>query len=63
LHILLFNLACAYYLERAGWLQVLLGMLTQMSAEVSFPSYNIVLGFWATFCSFSKSGRATFGWK
>jgi hypothetical protein len=32
-----------------------------VSASVAFPSYNIALGFWGAYCSFSKHGRATFG--
>jgi len=37
------------------------GMLTQVSSDNSFPSYNVVLGFWGAYCAFSKHGRATFG--
>ena len=36
-------------------------MLTQVSSNHSFPSYNVVLGFWGAYCAFSKHGRATFG--
>lgn len=36
-------------------------MLTQISSAHSFPSYNVVLGFWGAYCAFSKHGRATFG--
>lgn len=32
-----------------------------MSSKVSFPSYNIALGFWGLYSAFSKQGRATFG--
>lgn len=35
-------------------------MLTQIG-RFAFPSYNIVLGFWAVYSSFSRHGRATFG--
>ena len=35
--------------------------MTQVSSNYSFPSYNIVLGFWGAYCAFSKHGRATFG--
>lgn len=49
------------YMERTAWLQVFLGMLTQLSAEYSLPSYNVVLGFWGVYCVHSKHGRATFG--
>ena len=48
-------------LERSSWLLVLVGMLTQVSAEHAFPSYNVVIGFWGTYCAFGKHGRATFG--
>jgi hypothetical protein len=46
--------------ERTGWILVLWGMLTQVS-NFGFPSYNVALGFWGTYCAFSKHGRATFG--
>jgi hypothetical protein len=46
-------LVCVWY--------VLQGMLTQISSANSFPSYNVVLGFWGAYCAFSKHGRATFG--
>ena len=36
-------------LERCGWLICFLSMLTQTSAIISFPSYNILLGFWAAY--------------
>jgi len=36
-------------------------MLTQISSNQSFPSYNAVLGFWGAYCAFSQHGRATFG--
>ncbi len=48
-------------LERIGWIICLIGMVTQMNADYAFPSYNILLGFWAVYCSFSKNGRAIFG--
>lgn len=51
----------ALHLERASWCQVLLGMLTQLSSNYTFPSYNVVLGFWGAYCAFGKHGRATFG--
>lgn len=51
----------ASQLERCGWLICFLSMLTQVSALKSFPAYNIVLGFWAAFCSFTRNGRALFG--
>ena len=51
----------ATLLERASWILVFFGLLTQISSERSFPSYNVVLGFWGAYCSFSKHGRATFG--
>ena len=35
--------------------------MTQISSAHSFPSYNVVLGFWGAYCAFSKNGRATFG--
>ena len=48
-------------LERTSWLLVFTGMLTQVSAEYAFPSYNVVIGFWGAYCAFGKHGRATFG--
>jgi hypothetical protein len=51
----------AYQLERASWALVGISMLTQVSSKVSFPSYNIALGFWGLYSAFSKQGRATFG--
>ena len=49
------------YLERTSWSLVFFGLLTQVSSEFAFPSYNIILGFWGAYCSFSRHGRATFG--
>lgn len=54
-------LARGSQLERCGWLICFLGMLTQISASPSFPAYNVVLGFWASYCSFTRNGRALFG--
>ncbi|KAJ1444088.1 hypothetical protein B484DRAFT_389048, partial [Ochromonadaceae sp. CCMP2298] len=48
-------------LERASWFIVLLGMLSEISTDHAFPSYNIALGFWGAYSAFSKHGRATFG--
>lgn len=48
------------YLERASWSLVFFGLLTQVSSEFAFPSYNVVLGFWGAYCSFARHGRATF---
>jgi len=48
-------------LERASWFLTLFGMMTQLSSEVAFPSYNVALGFWGAYCSYSRNGRATFG--
>jgi len=48
-------------LERASWFLVIIGMLTEISSEYAFPSYNVALGFWGAYSSFSKHGRATFG--
>lgn len=31
-------------IERLGWAMVVLGMLSQLSAENALPTYNIVLG-------------------
>ncbi len=39
----------ASQLERIGWIICFFGMLTQVSAYTSFPSYNVVLGFWAVY--------------
>ena len=47
-------------LERSSWLLVFVGMLTQVSAEYAFPSYNVVIGFWGAYCAFGRHGRATF---
>ena len=47
--------------ERCSWILVFFGMMTQISTEYAFPSYNVVLGFWGAHCSFVKHGRATFG--
>ena len=55
-------LSRASQLERMAWGILFLSMLTTVSSEQSFPPYNIVLGFWAAFCSFTKNGRATFGY-
>lgn len=49
------------YLERSSWSLVFFGLLTQVSSEFAFPSYNVILGFWGAYCSFSRHGRATFG--
>lgn len=48
-------------LERSSWLLVFAAMMTQVSAEYAFPSYNVILGFWGAYCAFGKHGRATFG--
>lgn len=48
-------------LERVSWILVFLGMMTQISTEYAFPSYNVTLGFWGTYCAFGRHGRATFG--
>ena len=48
-------------LERASWSLVFAGMLTQLSTEYAFPSYNVALGFWGAYCAFGRQGRATFG--
>jgi hypothetical protein len=42
-------MARASQLERVGWAICFFGMLTQISAYTAFPSYNIVLGFWAVY--------------
>ncbi len=51
----------ANQLERSSWILVILGMMTQVSTEYAFPSYNVALGFWGAYCSFCRHGRATFG--
>ena len=33
-------------LERSSWLLVFFGLMTQISTEFSFPSYNVTLAFW-----------------
>jgi hypothetical protein len=47
--------------ERSAWTLVFFSMMTQVSTEYAFPSYNIALGFWGAHCAFSTHGRATFG--
>ena len=51
---------------RSFWLsrkQRNLFLFFKVTASYAFPSYNIALGFWGAYCSFSKHGRATFGFK
>ena len=48
-------------LERSSWILVFFGMMTQVSTEYAFPSYNAVLGFWGAHCAFTCHGRSTFG--
>ncbi len=48
-------------LERAAWLLVLAGMASQTSASHSFPSYNPLLGFWGAYATYTRHGKATFG--
>ncbi len=48
-------------LERSSWTLVFFGMMTQVSTEYAFPSYNVALGFWGAHCAFSCHGRSTFG--
>ena len=36
-------------------------MMTQISTEYAFPSYNVALGFWGVHCSYGCHGRSTFG--
>lgn len=31
-------------LERVSWFLVVIGMLTEISSEYAFPSYNVALG-------------------
>ena len=50
----------ANQVERSSWLLIFFGMLSQISTEYAFPSYNVVLGFWGAYCAFSKQARATF---
>jgi hypothetical protein len=47
--------------ERAAWVQVFFGLLTQMSPDFAFPSYNALLGFWGVYAALNRHGRATFG--
>lgn len=49
------------YLERLSWTLVALGMLSQLSSDYSFPSYNIALGFWGAYCVFGKNKKAIIG--
>lgn len=51
----------ASYVERAAWVQVFFGLLTQMSPDFAFPSYNALLGFWGVYAALNRHGRATFG--
>lgn len=48
-------------LERSSWTLVFFGMMTQVSTEYAFPSYNVALGFWGAHCSYGCHGRSTFG--
>jgi len=48
------------HLERTGWILVTFGMLSQVSTEYAFPSYNVALGFWAAYCVLGKTGKGTF---
>jgi hypothetical protein len=48
--------------ERLSWLQIFLGMLTQLSTTVAFPAYTLVLGFWGIYCAFTSHARALFGY-
>jgi hypothetical protein len=45
-------------IERSAWFQVILAVLTQLNAEASFPSYNVVLGFWGLYVAFTRSFQA-----
>lgn len=47
-------------LERICWILSIFAMLTQIG-RFSFPSYNVVLGFWGVYSAFTKHGRAAFG--
>jgi len=47
-------------LEKCGMLQLLFGFLSQVSGELSFPSYNILLGFWCCYCSWARNVRSVF---
>ncbi|KAG5178355.1 hypothetical protein JKP88DRAFT_168733 [Tribonema minus] len=46
------------YVERSAWIQVFLSILTQLGGEASFPSYNVVLGFWGLYVAFTRSFQA-----
>lgn len=35
--------------QRLSWAIVVLGMLSQLSAQNSIPTYNVVLGFWGLY--------------
>ena len=50
----------ANQVERSSWLLIFFGMLSQISTEYAFPSYNVVLGFWGAYCAFSKQARGAF---
>uniref|UniRef100_A0A7S1U1Y2 Uncharacterized protein n=1 Tax=Phaeomonas parva TaxID=124430 RepID=A0A7S1U1Y2_9STRA len=47
-------------LEKCGLGQLVLSFLTQVSGEISFPSYNILLGFWCCYCAWTKNVRGIF---
>lgn len=47
-------------LEKCGMLQLVLSFLTQVSGDLSFPSYNILLGFWCCYCSWARNIRSVF---
>ena len=44
-------------LERCGWALVVLGMLSQVSLDVSFPMYNVAIGFWMVYCAYSSGSH------
>lgn len=48
-------------LERSSWILAFFALLTQLSSEYAFPSYNVALAFWGCYAAFSKHGRTTFG--
>jgi hypothetical protein len=46
------------FVERVAWVSILCSLLTQLGGEASFPSYNVVLGFWGLYVAFTRSFQA-----
>ena len=42
------------HMERASWFLVLFGMVSQVSSHDAFPSYNMLMGFWGAYATFTR---------